>query len=324
MKPTSWLLLFGLSVATTAARAAGVPGPVVSAAWLHDHLAEVTVVDVRDEPETFTVAPTYETDPKTGARALTKVGGHIPGARLVEFGKIRVDREINGKMIKAMLPDRGYFENLMRAAGVSGSKPIVITMPGETLDQVDMATRLYWSLKYYGTDELAILDGGNAAWLAAGYEVSTDPPAAGGGDWSATAERKSLLAESADVSAAQKSKKVQLVDARPLPQYLGLSKKPVVLAAGHIPGAKNLPTDVVTRAAGPAQHFLSAADYRGVLNALGIKPSASTITYCNTGHLASGAWFVMSEILGNPHVKLYDGSMTEWTTEKQPVVAAIE
>jgi thiosulfate/3-mercaptopyruvate sulfurtransferase len=324
MKPMQWLSLSGLSIAAAAVHAAGVPGPVVDVAWLHDHLAEVTVIDVRDEPESFTGAPTYQTDPKTGARVLAKAGGHIPGARLVDFGKIRVDREIGGKAIKAMLPDRDYFENLMRAAGVPQVKPLVITMPGETIDQVDMATRLYWSLKYYGSDDLAILDGGNAAWLAAGYDISTDPPTAVSGDWSATAERKDLLADSTDVLTALKTKKFQLVDARPVPQFLGLSKKPIVLAAGHIPGAKNLPTDAVTRANGLSQHFLSAADYRGVMTALGINPRAATITYCNTGHLASGAWFVMSEILGNRHVRLYDGSMTEWTTENHPVVAAVQ
>ena len=53
--------------------------------------------------------------------------------------------------------------------------------------------------------------------------------------------------------------------------------------------------------------------------ASGVDPQASTITYCNTGHLASSAWFVLSEVLGNKQTRLYDGSMHEWTLEKRAV-----
>ena len=54
---------------------------------------------------------------------------------------------------------------------------------------------------------------------------------------------------------------------------------------------------------------------------MGVKTDAKTITYCNSGHLASGGWFMMHELMGNKNVKLYDGSMHEWTLEKHPVTA---
>ena len=54
---------------------------------------------------------------------------------------------------------------------------------------------------------------------------------------------------------------------------------------------------------------------------MGISSQQPTIAYCNTGHLASGAWFVMSEMVGNPNTRLYDGSMHQWTLEKRPTVA---
>jgi thiosulfate/3-mercaptopyruvate sulfurtransferase len=57
-----------------------------------------------------------------------------------------------------------------------------------------------------------------------------------------------------------------------------------------------------------------------VLSALGIKPQAGAISYCNTGHMAAGAWFVLSEIMQIDGVRLYDGSMHEWTTLGRPVV----
>jgi thiosulfate/3-mercaptopyruvate sulfurtransferase len=53
---------------------------------------------------------------------------------------------------------------------------------------------------------------------------------------------------------------------------------------------------------------------------LNISPSAPTVAYCNTGHLAAGAWFVSNEILGNKNTRLYAGSMTEWTNLGNPTV----
>lgn len=293
---------------------------MVSAQWLSSHLDEVTVLDVRSDVDAFTGAPEYEVNEKTGAKTLLAVGGHIPMALLVDFDRTRSHRIVNGRTVEKMLPDKAAFEALMQDAGLSTARPIVITANGQTVDEVDMAARLYWSLKVYGEDRIAILDGGDAAWLAAGQALVGDKIPAAKGGWKATAERRELLAEGADVEKAAASK-VQLVDARPLPQYLGLTfKKPLVAAGGHVAGARNLPTDVHTKAAGGAQMFLTTAEYRGVMKLQGIDPGAPTISYCNTGHLASGAWFVISEVLGNKNVKLYDGSMHDWTTSGHPVI----
>jgi thiosulfate/3-mercaptopyruvate sulfurtransferase len=57
-----------------------------------------------------------------------------------------------------------------------------------------------------------------------------------------------------------------------------------------------------------------------VFAAQGIDANAPSVSYCNTGHMAAGSWFIQSEILGNPQVRLYDGSMHEWTTLGRPVV----
>lgn len=299
---------------------AALPGPVVNAQWLASHLDEVTVLDVRSDIDAFAGTSEYEVNAKTGAKTLVAVGGHIPNALLVDFDRTRANRTIDGRKVEKMLPDKAAFEAMMQDVGLKAGKPIVITANGQTVDEIDMAARLYWSLKVYGEDHLAILDGGDAGWLAAGQTLVSDKVAAAKGDWKATAERRALLAEAVDVEKATGAK-VQLVDARPLPQYLGLTfKKPLVTAGGHVAGARNLPTDVHTKAASGAQWFLTPAEYRGVMKLQGIDAAAPSISYCNTGHLAAGAWFVMSEVLGNPNVKLYDGSMHDWTTSGHPVV----
>ncbi len=314
------LALAGAALALPAFADVQLPGPLVSAAWLKDNLAHVTVIDVRDDIDSFTAAPAYATDEKSGKKTLESVGGRIDGSLPVDFGKIRVDRTIDGHKIGKLLPDKAAFQDVMQAAGLNAGKPLVIASAGESADQLEQAARLYWSLKVYGEDRMAVLDGGVAAWLDAGYPVTSAPASSGRGNWVSTRERRELLAEARDVELAAKNK-VQIIDARPLPQYLGLFfKKPSVKAGGHVAGAKNYPTDVRFRAAGPAQVFLSAGEYRQVMKQQGVDPDTASITYCNTGHMASGLWFIQSEILGNPQVRMYDGSMHEWTTLGKPVV----
>ncbi|MGQ0619579.1 MAG: sulfurtransferase [Panacagrimonas sp.] len=303
-----------------AASAEKLPGPVVDAKWFKDHVSHVVLIDVRNDLDSWTKAPEYEKDEKTGEQKLSATGGHIDGALPLLFKKVRVDKTVDGKKIEKMLPDRAYVQDLMQATGAAKGKPIVITSPGEAADEIEAAARVYWTLKLYGADDIALLDGGNAAWIAAGLPVSTEKKDVARGDWEAKAERKEMVAELADVEQAIKDK-VQIVDARPLPQYLGVSfKKPAVTVGGHLVGALNVPTDVRVRSSGIAQMFLKPDEYRAVLKAQGVQEQVPTVTYCNTGHMASGMWFIQSEILGAKNVRLYDGSMHEWTTLGKPVV----
>jgi thiosulfate/3-mercaptopyruvate sulfurtransferase len=220
-----------------------------------------------------------------------------------------------------MNPEKPEFEHLMQAAGVVANKPIVLVAMGQSASDIDQATRLYWQFKYYGEKNMAILDGGLAGWLNEGRGVSSAASAPMKGDWVSTAEDKALVAESKDVAQAMKGQKTQLVDARDLLQYFGLAKRSDVKDYGHIPGARVFPPDVQVKMEGGVARFLPSAAYQSVLEQSGIRTTAPAITYCNTGHLGSGAWFVMSEILKMPNVRLYDGSMMEWTQENRPTVS---
>ncbi len=299
------------------------PGPLVSAQWLHDHRNEVTVIDIRDDMKRLTAAPTFNVD-NTGKKTLAETGGHIPGALSVDFGKIRETREVNGIKLNAMMPTKEFFQRVMDDAGVDKGMTIVIAPVGNTVDSLDMATRLFFQLKYFGDDNIAVLNGGTNGWISAGYPISTDPIVAKQGDWAATAERKELLATTADVKASLKHHAAQLVDARPTAQFFGIAKSPVVTAAGHVAGAASFPTEAITKPADGAQEFMGAKDYRAIFKQQNISSERPTIAYCNTGHLASGAWFVSHEILKNPHAKLYAGSMNEWTHLNNPVVGLPE
>jgi thiosulfate/3-mercaptopyruvate sulfurtransferase len=76
----------------------------------------------------------------------------------------------------------------------------------------------------------------------------------------------------------------------------------------------------MTRSENGALYFLSKATYQARLSESGIESTAPSITYCSTGRYAAGPWFVVSEIIGNPSVKLYDGSLHLWTLEDRPLV----
>lgn len=308
-----------LVCAGLSARAVELPGPVVDAAWLAGHLNEVQVVEVRSDVASFGREPVFETDKKSGKKVLSEVGGHLPGARLVDFKVVRTERQVGDRKIKYLIPEQADFQARMQAAGVMADQPIVLVPVGQDIAEIDEALRLYWSFKVYGEDKVAVLDGGAAGWLADGHGVSTTPVAAALGTWKAGTPRPQLVASSDDVAGAATAG-VQLVDGRPLPQYHGLSKRDFVGGYGHVAGAQVLAPELLTRAANGALYFLPAKTYEALLKASGVDPAKPAISYCNSGHLAAGPWFVMSEIVGNKSTRLYDGSLYLWTLEKRPLV----
>jgi len=298
--------------------AMSLPGPLVETDWLAKNKSKVVILDIRKDTKSFTKKPVFSKNKKTGKLKLKKVGGHIPGSVLVKYKDLRTKRKIDGKLVKKMLVDKAAFEKVMQKAGVNKDSAVVIVSKGENNAHLTTATRLYWQMKYYGHDNMAILNGGMAQWIIDKRKISIKKSKVKKGDWVATAERNNILATSKDVDAAVK-KKAQLVDTRSISLYLGTwRKKSYVYANGHVPGAKPYPNELLSTTM-PAK-FINPNDSKSLFKQLGIQTDKKSITYCNSGHLATGSWFVLSELLGNKNVKMYDGSMHQWTLEKRPVV----
>jgi thiosulfate/3-mercaptopyruvate sulfurtransferase len=308
-KSTAAVLLLG-AVLTQGALAASKTSPLVDAAWLNAHKDEVTILQVSGSMASFSKVPVVKNS--NGKIVVETVSGHVPGASLVDFGKVRVSREVEGKKVKKLIPLKADFEKLAQSWGVNKDSTIVLVPTGMNTGDVNEAARLYWQFKYYGQKKMAILDGGMAAWLAAGYPAATDTPTIHSGSWTASAEDKSIMATYKDVNKAAKSKHVQLVDARPQNQYMGVFTKKGEMA-GHMKGAKDVSPDLITRADGASARFLPVDSYKSIFKAKGVDPDAETIAYCNTGHQAAGVWFVSHELIGNPKASLYDGSMVEYS-----------
>jgi len=314
----SALLVLVCLTASHSASALQVPGPLVDTDWLEQHLDEVRILDVREDIESFARKAVLVRKRFTGDLRLRRPGAHIPGAVLVDFLNIRTSREIDDRNVRYMTPDKAEFEELMQSWGVNNDEPIVITSQGTGNDAVTMATRLYWQVKYFGHNNVAILDGGTASWLLEQKPASIETNVPQPGNWLAREERESLLANSDDVARAVTDENTELVDTRSLGFYLGMLKQPYVRKKGHIPNAKVFPNELLSSAGAPA-YFSDPEELQQVADALAINSRSNLITYCNSGQFASASWFVFHELMGNPKVRLYDGSMHQWALEKRPV-----
>ncbi|SBP87578.1 sulfurtransferase [Thiomonas delicata] len=311
--------VLGLGFTTAqGAMAMGVPGPLVTPQWLKAHLADVVVLDIRDGDG----LKSFDEKPVMTNNMVTKSGGHIAGALQVNFNNIREARTVDGIKLKAMMPTAEYFTRVMDGVGLNSGKPIIIVPTGATVFTMDYGARLYFQMRYFGVPhgQVAILNGGTNAWLNAGFPVSTKPAPISKGDWKAMDENKALLATTSEVKEGLRRGTEQYIDARPTAQFLGIAKKPIDKTAGHLPGAKSFPIDAIVKDDRGATMFMNAADYKQIFHVTNISDSAPTTTYCNTGHLASGAWFVVHEIMGNQDSRMYAGSMNEWTNLGNPTV----
>jgi thiosulfate/3-mercaptopyruvate sulfurtransferase len=306
------LIAIALGLAWTSAAALEVPGPLVETGWLADNQGEVVVLDVRKDATSYLGAP-----PAPGKKSdLTKLSGHIPGAISVPWKKVVVKATEQGTTLKAMLPPPEAFAALMQASGVNKDSAVVIAGRGTTAKEQAFAARLYFSLKYFGHDNVALLDGGTAQWAKEGRPLAYTPESPAKGDYIVSEIREHLIAGTHDVDEAIESGEVQVLDCRTEDFYLGLNvvgKFVTPEYKGHIPGAKSLPFVLLGKNSAPAKLF-STQQMRDVAALKGVDLDAPTIFYCDTGVKCSLGWFALYELLGNERTRVYDGSMHAWSS----------
>lgn len=311
------LIWCGVSVASQATH---LPGPLVDAKWLHDHADGVQIVDIRDDPNTQGNDPQYAKS--NGHKYLVKVGGHIPDALSVNFWALRAKHKVNGKTFDFQFPSAEEFQEIMRASQLESGKPIVLAPTGDNDISLQEAAFLAFELEVYGVPakQIAILNGGTHAWISAGYDVDVDlilPMESS--KWTAKPTHMNLVANTKQVAAAQQ-KGTKLLDARPIAQFVGVSRSPAVPQLGRIKGAEPLPPDALYFEANDGSwHYMHAKTYAAAMKALRLKAGTPSITYCNTGQYAAGAWFILDRIMGEKHVRMYPGSMYTWEHLGRPI-----
>lgn len=271
----------------------GTMTPLITPAELAAVLGEVTVLDVR-----------WRLAGPPGAESYAE--GHIPGAVFCDL-----DADLAappGAAGRHPLPTAEAFQAAMRRLGVSGSRPVVV------YDDADAtaAARAWWTLRYFGHEDVRVLDGGYRAWTAEGREISTEQTAPAPGDF--TARPGGMPALTAE-EAGELAERGILLDARAAERYRG-EVEPVDPVAGHIPGAVSAPT---TENVGPDGRFLPPERLRERFASLGVAPGTPVGAYCGSG--VTAAHEVLALTLAGIPAALYVGSWSEWISSPDRPVA---
>jgi thiosulfate/3-mercaptopyruvate sulfurtransferase len=298
--------VLGVGLATSradpAATIAEQASPLVSTAWLKQRLGDpnLSVLDIRSAID------------GGGHEAYLKA--HIPGAVHSDYDKggWRVARND----MPSMLPTVAELEKLIGELGIDEDSYVVVVPAGVHVLDFGAAARVYWTLRAMGHVNVSILDGGFAAWTSEpGNKTEAGDHRPVPRIFTANPDPR-LVANVGDVEQAVQSGSATLVDARPPSFYAGREKHPGARTYGHIPGAQSIDS---ARFYDPHSNRLRP---KAELAAIAGVPAGPVVAYCNTGHWAATDWFVLSEVLGRTDVKLYPGSMVEWSADaKRPVAS---
>ncbi len=229
--------------------------------------------------------------------------GHIPGASYVDLEVDLADPAGGGG--RHPLPDPGRFASAMRRQGVRRRHPVVVYDDSSGL----AAARAWWLLRYHDHADVRLLDGGWAAWRAAGGAVEQTTPEVPPGDFVGAPGAMPMVTASSVPAVGV------LVDARAPERFRG-EIEPIDPVAGHIPGAANVPTSANLTSEGT---FRAAAELAEVYAAVGAVPDADVAAYCGSG--VTAAHDVLAMELAGVRAALYPGSWSEWLRDPSRAVA---
>ena len=229
--------------------------------------------------------------------------GHIRNAVKIDWKKDLQDP------VRRDFVDREGFEKLLSERGIANDDTVVLYGGNNNW----FAAYAYWYFRLYGHQNVKLLDGGRKKWELESRELVTEVPQRPATQYHAQEQDTSLRAFRDEVVAAIGN--LNLVDVRSPDEFAGRLLAPAHLPqeqaqrGGHIPTARNVPW---SKAADEDGTFKSDDDLRTLYGDAGVDFSVDTIAYCRIGERSAHTWFVLRELLGQPNVKNYDGSWTEY------------
>jgi thiosulfate/3-mercaptopyruvate sulfurtransferase len=261
---------------------------LVETGWVQEHLSDpgVRIVEVDENPALY-------------------AEGHIPGAIGFDWR-----HDLQDPVKRDFLGPEAFGE-LFGSRGISNDHLIVLY--GDRNNW--FAAYTYWYLKYYGHDDVRLVNGPREKWIAEQRPTTTDVPDHPAAGFAAQPGDDTIRALRGEVMAALEAD-TRLVDVRSPQEYSG---ELIAMAgyehegaqrAGHIPGAASVPWSQAVREDGtfrPADELTALYTGKGV-----IANGNPIIAYCRIGERSAHTWFVLHELLGKGDVKNYDGSWTEW------------
>ena len=260
---------------------------LVDTQWVEDHLSDdsIRIVEVDENPALYAEA-------------------HIPGAIGFDWKTDLQDQ------VKRDFLDAEAFGELFGSRGISNDHTIVLY--GDRNNW--FAAYTYWYLKYYGHEDVKLVNGPREKWISEGRPTSTDLPEFEATTFTAKPGDDAIRAKRDEVFEALGTD-IKLVDVRSPQEFSG---ELIAMAgyenegaqrSGHIPGAASIPWAQAVQEDGT---FKSSDELRELYSGKGVSEGADIIAYCRIGERSAHSWFVLHELLGEQNVKNYDGSWTEW------------
>jgi thiosulfate/3-mercaptopyruvate sulfurtransferase len=268
------------------------PEVLVDTEWLSKHLTDpkVRVAEV-------------DYDPSANYRM-----GHIPGSVLFDWRQ-----DINDPTARDLLSGAALTK-LFHKGGIHPDTTLILY--GDFNNW--FAAFALWVFKYYGFEDVRIMDGGRKKWIAEDRPLVKDEPTHPAGTFQAKAPNEKLRAYHDHVLASLpkvKAGELVYVDVRGPKEFSGEVTAPPeypnehAQRGGHIPGAKNIPWAQAVNENGT---FKTREELEALYANKGVTAKTPVITYCRIGERSSHTWFVLTYLLGFPNVQNYDGSWTEW------------
>ncbi len=269
---------------------------LVTAEWLANEMAasDLRIVD----------ASKHLAETGRDARA-EYAAAHVPGAVFMDLESL-VDPNAD---VENTLPPAELFASRMRTLGLGDGSRIVLYDDSA----IRSSSRAWFMLRMFGAQNVAILDGGLAAWKAQGRPLASGVETLRCRHFTTWADNTQLRTK-IDVLANVTSRCEQLVDARSLARFSGTEQEiRPGLASGHIPGALNVPVGQLFNADGT---WKGAPGLRAAFEAAGVDLSRPVTTSCGSGVTACCLLFAM-HLIGKEDTALYDGSWTEWGSDAE-------
>ncbi len=269
----------------------GNPRALVASDWLFDHLQDphIRILDVDEDTDAF-------------------LRGHIPGAVGVHWRD-----DLQAPVARDFIDPRA-FAALMDRFGITPETTVVLYGGNKNW----FAAYAYWYFRYYSHERVQLLDGGRRKWEVEGRPLVTEAtrpiPSKGYPIPVGNDEIRAYRDQVAKDYVGRPG--TGLVDVRSPEEYSGARIAPDHLPSegaqrgGHIPGARNIPWSKAVDA--ELETFLDFDRLSSIYQAEGLTADKEIVAYCRIGERSAHTWFVLSELLGYPRVRNYDGSWTEW------------
>ena len=266
-------------------------------------------------PEVLVDTEWVANNPSNDTRKLVEVDydpenayrkGHIKDASLIWW-----KRDINDPVRRDIISKK-QFEDLMSKNGIKSDTEVILY--GDFNNW--FAAFVFWVFKYYGHENLKIMNGGRKKWELENREYTTDEPQLQATEYKSAPPDEGLRAYLFDVWRALDKVDSVMVDVRSPKEFTGEITAPPeypmehAQRGGHIPGANNIPWATAVNDADGT--FKSVEELNQIYQPKGVTTDKDVICYCRIGERSSHTWFVLKYLLGYSKVRNYDGSWTEW------------